>query len=512
MNLHAKIAAGLVVVGALGVAGYAFLWPQLEAKLQIETSDARGTKGRIEIGVDNWVGYYPLCSAEMRKRMRVAGYVLHCADDKADYGARFEALRAGRLQFAVTTVDAYLLNGAATAFPGALVAVIDESKGGDAIVGWQDKLDSLDALKKTAGTRIAFTPASPSEHLLRAAAVHFDLPMLRDGRGSWRVETDGSPAALKQLLGKKVDAAALWEPDVTRALSTAGVVKLLSTADTKRLIVDGLLASRTVMQQDPDMVRALLLTYFEVLRHYQDNPDALARDLGDDTGLSVDQTRPMLGAVAWAGLADNFHEWFGSTPETSGAVDVVTSTLQVLLDSGAIAGDPLPDRDPYRILNREFVQAVFTSSASGQSAAASGPSVDQHFKELTDQEWAALREVGTLKALNVVFQSGTADLAYDGKVEVDRMMDVLRHYPSFRIRVRGHTALSGDPESNRQLSQERADSVARYMAVTYGVDANRVQVIGLGSSRPLARLPGETDRGYQYRLPRVEVVLLSDAR
>ena len=512
MNLHTKVAAGLVAVGALAAVAYTYVWPRLEAQLQIETSDARGTKGRIEIGVDNWVGYYPLCSSEMRKRMRVAGYVLHCEDDKADYASRFEALRAGKLQFAVTTVDAYLLNGAAAAFPGALVAIIDESKGGDAIVGWKDKLDSLDALKKAPGTRIAFTPASPSEHLLRAAAVHFDVPMLRDGRGAWRVETDGSPAALKQLLGRKVDAAALWEPDVTRALATPGVTKLLSTADTRRLIVDGLLASRTVMQQDPDMVRALLATYFDVLRHYQDNPELLARDLGEDTGLTVDQTRPMLGAVAWAGLADNFHQWFGATPETSGAVDVVSSTLQVLLDSQAIAGDPLPERDPYRILNREFVQAVFTSSATGQVAATGVAAVDQRFKELNDQQWAALREVGTLKALNVVFQSGTADLAYDGKVEVDRMMDVLRHYPTFRIRVRGHTALSGDPESNRQLSQERADSVARYMNVTYGVDPKRVQVVGLGASKPLPRLAGETDRAYQYRLPRVEVVLLSDAR
>ena len=36
------------------------------------------------IGVDNWIGYFPLCSGEMRKRMRTARDVTVCEDDKAD--------------------------------------------------------------------------------------------------------------------------------------------------------------------------------------------------------------------------------------------------------------------------------------------------------------------------------------------------------------------------------------------------------------------------------------------
>ena len=116
-----------------------------------------------------------------------------------------------------------------------------------------------------------------------------------------------------------------------------------------------------------------------------------------------------------------------------------------------------------------------------------------------------------MKALNVSFQSGTADLSYDGKTEIDTMMDVLRHYPGFRVRVRGHTAQSGDPDLNRQLSLERADAVARYMNVTYNVDPNRIKVVGMGSSLPPPRLPNESERAYQYRLPRVEVSLLADS-
>lgn len=513
MNIHVKIAAGLIFAGILAAAGYKFLWPRFEAKLQIDTTDARDTKGRISIGVDNWVGYFPLCSSEMRKRMRGAGYVLNCVDDKADYPKRFASLKTGQLQFAVATVDAYLLNGQASGFPGAIVAVIDESRGGDAIVAWKDKIATLDGLKAARTATIAFTPGSPSEHLLRSAAVHFDVPQLQGGKGAWRVETNGSQEALKRLLDKKTDAAVLWEPDVTRALGTSGVVKLLSTADTKRLIVDVLIAGRQVLQQDPDMVRALLTIYFAVERYYRENPEALIKDITAETKLPVDQVKPMLAGVAWAGLSDNFLAWLGATPETGGVLDVIQSTLRVLLESGAIPADPLPDKDPYRIINSQFVGAVFTATATGLPsgvAAGSNSALDQRFKELAEAQWSTLREVGTLKALNVSFQSGTAELSYDGKLEIDRMMDVLRHYPTFRIRVRGHTAMSGDPEQNKLLSLERADAVGRYMNVTYSVDPNRIQIVGMGSSQPLARQPAESDRAYQYRLPRVEVALLSD--
>ena len=108
-------------------------------------------------------------------------------------------------------------------------------QGGDAIVAWKDKIGSAGSVEGRAHAKVAFTPRSPSEHLLRTVAAHFDVPALRGGKGPWRIETNGSPQALKRLLARKTDAAVLWEPDVTRALGTPGVIKLLSTAETRGL-------------------------------------------------------------------------------------------------------------------------------------------------------------------------------------------------------------------------------------------------------------------------------------
>jgi outer membrane protein OmpA-like peptidoglycan-associated protein len=218
----------------------------------------------------------------------------------------------------------------------------------------------------------------------------------------------------------------------------------------------------------------------------------------------------MLKGVAFATLSDNAETWLGSTPQANALFDTIRSAVRVLLDSGALGADPLPDQDPYRIINRQFVGEAYTAATGAELGRGPAPGVDRAFTPLDEAGWSRLREVATLKAFNVAFQSGTSDLSYEGKVELDRMMEILRHYPTFRVAVRGHTSLQGDAEANLALSRERAESVARYLAVTYGIDSNRLRVIGLGGSRPLPRTQGETDRAYEYRLPRVEVALLTD--
>jgi outer membrane protein OmpA-like peptidoglycan-associated protein len=511
VNAHAKTAIALLAVGLLAIAGYKFGWPIVQERLDLQSSDARDTKAKLMVGVDNWIGYFPLCSGELRKRMRSRGYLLQCDDDKADYPARMQRLKAGELQFAVATVDSYILNAAGKGFPATIVAVIDESKGGDAIVAWKDSVATIDDLKKKAAVQIAFTPGSPSEHLLKAMGVHFDVAALRQ-RKNWRVEATGSPDALEKLLARKADVAVVWEPDVTRALSNPAIVKLLGSEDVDKLIVDVLLVGRKFSQENPDAVSALLREYFNVARLYREDPARLERDVVEATKIPADKVKTSLKGVAWVGLGDNFQLWMGGGGGAEGLVDSIQSTVRILVDSGDFKSNPIPDQDPYRIVNRQFLATLYLQATTG-SAPANAPaaqSLARPFKALDDHAWSGLREVGTLKTLPVVFQSGTAELSLEGKQELDAAMENLRHYPNFRVIVKGHTGLRGSAEENLKLSQERAESVGRYLQVTYAVDPNRVRVVGYGSGKPLPRAADESDRAYDYRLPRVELALVSE--
>lgn len=520
MSKHIKIAFGLLAVGVIAIVGGKFALPLLDDFRQTDSSDARDTKGTITIGYDNWVGYFPLCSPEMKKRLRQSGYLLECIDDNANYADRYKKLSDGKYDFAVGTVDSYLLNGEAQDYPGVITAVIDESKGGDAIVAWEDKVSSLDDLKSNTDLKIAFTPGSPSDHLLKAISVHFDIPSLRNRRG-WPIETDGSSEALKKLLNKQSDVSVLWEPDVSKALAQKGVKRILSTEDTKQLIVDILLVNRRFSSRSPEVVDTVLRHYFRTLKHYRDNESQLIADVANASDLNTESTKALLSGVHWASLTDNAQRWFGivssSLPDEA-LIDTIDSTVEILTDYGDFSRNPIPNNDPYRLTNSSFVKRLYdkTSGASafGQTRKANQGayenSLEKSFESLSDKKWSKLREIGTLKIRPIVFASGTYSLTLDGKAQLDAAAENLKHYPNYRLEIRGHTGLRGDKDKNKTLSADRAEAVKRYINVTYSVDSDRMRSLGFGSERPLSKKNGESSRAYNYRLPRVELILVAE--
>ena len=517
MNRHVLGFIAVLSIGIIGIVGARFAMPYLFDRTLKNTSDAGEASATIRVGFDNWVGYVPLCSKELRKRMHGAGYLLQCIDDNADYAGRMKQVRDGGLEFAVATVDSYLLNSVKEKFPGTIVLVIDESAGGDALVARQDRIGSLEDLKTKTGYKIAFTPHSPSEHLLKAVAVHFDVPALRLKQAPWRVPVNGSPEALKQLQSGQVDAAVLWEPDVARALALPGIHRILGTENTKRLIVDVLTVSRDFSTKHPEAVKILLSHYFRTLRYFRDNPDALTEEVKSVAKMSEPQIAAMLKGVRLATLSDNAKDWFGigsggGRTGTEGIIDTLESSAQILVDNGDFRESPIPERDPYRLQTKSFVEELYTTGLGDgfDGAAASATASARHFDALADARWESLSEVGTLKVRPITFQSGAAELSFEGKLELDAAAQNLSHYPNFRVVVRGHTGVRGDRASNRELSLTRAEAVKRYLMVTHGIEDARIRAVGFGGERPLPRSPDESDRAYEYRLPRVELYLVSE--
>lgn len=505
------IALGVLVVGIIALLLFKGFSDDKSAAKTVATSDAQSIHESIKIGVDSWVGYYPLCSKNFKAAMRNDGIRVVC-EDNADIEKRFEQLKKNELNFAVTSVDAYLALGKKTHFPGTIIAVIDESKGGDALLAWEETVSSLDDLKTNPALRVALTKDSPSEQLVRSLAVHFDVPAFLS-RGNWLVEANSSEDAANKLKKHQVDAAIVWEPDVTKTLQTKGIKKILGTEDTERLIVDVLLVNRDFAQSKPDVVKALLTRYFESLNFYRDNPDSLISELKKSTALNTTDVQAMLKGVKWASLSDNAYDWFSTIDRVSGPaylVNVIDSSYEILNATGVLKANPLPNENPYSITQSSFIDALYQSIAS-QSYVRQSQTGTQ-FHPLSDVQWAALRDVGTLKVRNISFSRSSAELSLDAKRMLDKEAQDLAHYPNFRILIKGHTGLSGDAKANRVLSQDRADAVMRYLSVTHAIDENRMKAIGAGSDEPLAKKANESNRDYKYRLPRVELILKSGTR
>ncbi|WP_027670984.1 phosphate ABC transporter substrate-binding/OmpA family protein [Rheinheimera baltica] len=509
---HARSAMVLFLLGAIAIGGYYLFKEQHLENAFKASSDASGAKDRIRIAVDSWVGYYPLCSAELKKRLRELGYVLECVDDGADYPGRMKQLQQGNIDFAVATVDSYIVAGAAVRYPGVIVSVIDESKGGDAIIARKTRFASLNDLK-TGDIKVALTPSSPSEFLAKSLAVHFDLPPLAKSQ-PWLVATDGSAQALQALQQGQVDVAVLWEPDVSRALQDKQFHRLIGTEQTERMVVDVLVAQRDLVAKKPELVSVFLQQYFRVLKRYRDEPKLLQQELVLHTGLAEADVDTMVKGVAWASLTDNALTWMAhdaKVPSKEAAISSIESVISVLTDYGDLNRNPLPDADPYRLLNSSFVHQLHLQSNAGFTGAADAlPQAKQNYAALSAAQWQNMREVGTLKLRAINFSSGSDVLSLDDKTRLDEIAATLSHYPHFYIDIRGHSGVRGDAAANRQLSQDRADAVARYLELTHSFAINRMRAQGVGGEQPLARQPGESERSYFYRLPRVELIFLTE--
>ena len=95
--------------------------------------------------------------------------------------------------------------------------------------------------------------------------------------------------------------------------------------------------------------------------------------------------------------------------------------------------------------------------------------------------------------LKLTFLPGSAILTEEAKARLVKYAAALNNpkIASRRVRIEGHTDASGSARSNQSLSQRRAQSVADFL-IANGVPASRFEVVGYGSSKPLAGMPAES--------------------
>lgn len=96
----------------------------------------------------------------------------------------------------------------------------------------------------------------------------------------------------------------------------------------------------------------------------------------------------------------------------------------------------------------------------------------------------ALREGAVLSFDNIYFASGSATLKPESFSILDSVAILLRDNPNARIQIAGHTDSDGSESSNQILSENRAQSVYRYLVST-GIAGNRLTTIGYGESIPV---------------------------
>ncbi|GAA4461745.1 PA14 domain-containing protein [Nibrella saemangeumensis] len=119
------------------------------------------------------------------------------------------------------------------------------------------------------------------------------------------------------------------------------------------------------------------------------------------------------------------------------------------------------------------------------------PAVSETFEGLKAGEAVVLR--------NVFFEQSQYHLLPESYTELDKLVKTLKKYPVYQIEISGHTDNVGDPRLNLTLSEYRAKVVANYLS-RHGIDANRLDAKGYGSTRPVTDNATEDQRARNRRV------------
>lgn len=104
---------------------------------------------------------------------------------------------------------------------------------------------------------------------------------------------------------------------------------------------------------------------------------------------------------------------------------------------------------------------------------------------------------------NIYFNFNSWQLTRDAKLELEKLLDILRQYPSLEIEFDGHTDSKGSSDYNLRLSAKRAKTVKNYL-VKQGTKAARLHTKALGETQHIAinRKPDGSDAPEGRRLNR----------
>ncbi len=481
--------AGLVVIAIL-------LWLWLGSSSGPSGTD-KGSLGRpLRVGIVTWPGYAggivanngfkpnKNCIYWNKYNLQVEFLLMEDVDVRAK---AFASGGADGVDIVWSTVDFW-----ANELPGFIkngikaraIMQVDWSRGGDAIVA--DR--SIQRIEDLKGKKISLALFTPSHWLLEYSMENSSLDEIEQGQIVKNlVGKNASPDARADFVAGKVDAAVVWEPDVTEALQKrAGSHTLLSTQTAANLIADLMVAREDFIKDHPNVVKAFIQGWIDgteeanrkptqVVKHLMEN-EPLYKELGDQA------TSDSLPTVKWAGLPDNT-KMFGLDGSEPLFDRIFKEASQAWIKRGYITQSVTPAQAK----DDRFLKEIYAASPVPAPPDSPLPPPPGDKKPLMD------------KPLNIYFATGSAALDPNAEQLLDRVALLAQTYSNAYIRIEGNTDNVGNAEANRVLSERRAQAAVDFLVAHYGLNKTRFEAVGNGPGHPLASNGSEEGRARNRR-------------
>jgi outer membrane protein OmpA-like peptidoglycan-associated protein len=112
--------------------------------------------------------------------------------------------------------------------------------------------------------------------------------------------------------------------------------------------------------------------------------------------------------------------------------------------------------------------------------------VETQFAKSIDGVYENLDNYQMARAESITFAFNRSELSKEMKEKLDAFAGTIKDQKKFVVEVQGFTDTVGTPGYNQELSQRRAMTVARYLSAEHDVPLRRIQMLGVGSVKPVA--------------------------
>lgn len=432
----------------------------------------------INLSLDEWVGWKEIIDAAGGLTTQPGSIFdqlglrvnIHVINDAAQSS---NALIKGDLDAAGYTINrtAFLSQKFSDAgVPVIMPYITNYSNGGDGIIA-TDKFQTVESL---VDAKIGVPQFSEAHSLVVWFVNQSDLTAdQKQHIIDNLIFFDTPDEAAKAFFAGQIDVAATWQPYLTQATSTSNCHVLFSTANSTKLIMDGILFRDDFAKSNPDLVSKFIQGCLIAGDKYTTEFDAIREVMPMFAGESDDSIRDMTADAALTTYASNLKTLKDEAPI------VYTDMCKVWESVGETVNNDLVNT----LFDTSYAQSLESEFNTLSSAEPDTPKVvvtEENRQKIIDTQALLSKSVTVNFVANTCnfMDNAEAAAALNGFVEIAKTLD------GTVIQIEGNVASDNTTDAEMILSEQRAETVKKYLIVN-GIDAKRIITVGNGGTKPV---------------------------
>lgn len=448
----------------------------------------------INISLDEWIGWKSIIDANgglTTKPDSIYGKLgidvnIHIINDATQSS---NALIKGDLNATGYTINrtAFLSSKFVNANKEVVMPYITNySNGGDGIIA----KSNITTVKDLVGAKIGVPEFSEAQTLVVWFVNNSDLTQSeKDEIINNLILFATADDAAKAFFAGQIDVAATWEPYLTQAQNMTDAHILFSTASSTNLVMDGILFDKAFTEAHPEVVEKFIKGSLE------------ASELYDTEFNAIREVMPMFNTASDEDIIANcvsakLTTWKDNADLLNGtAKTIYTDMCKVWASIGEDVNADLVNT----LFDDTYVQNISGDFSSTEVS-------NTEIVKVTEDNKQTIAETEALLggSASVTFVKNTAKFSdsVSASAELNKFIDIAKVLDGAIIEIAGNTDPNpnSDPldEYNKKLSLQRAETVKNYFIMN-GIPADRIVVVGNGSSNPIVENDTEEHRAMNRR-------------